>query len=100
MKETSTPNFNCDMAFKCILEMLSGPGSSVGIATELRAGWPGDRIHVVANGIRQALMSLTKHIPSHLTIEGHRVLISYEGQPTTCYGCGEIGHLYPNCPKK
>jgi hypothetical protein len=31
--------------------------------------------YVVANGIRQALMSLTKHIPSHLTIEGHGTYI-------------------------
>jgi hypothetical protein len=61
--------------------------------------WSRTYRYVVANGIRQ-VMSLTKHIPSHLTIEGHRVLISYEGQPTTCYGCGEIGHLYPNCPKR
>jgi hypothetical protein len=31
---------------------------------------------------------------------GHRVLLSYDGQPTTCYGCGDTGHLYPSCPKQ
>jgi hypothetical protein len=72
-----------------------------GTVTDIREEkWSRSYRYVVANGIRQVMMSLTKHIPSHLTIEGHRVLISYEGQPTTCYGCGEIGHLYPNCPKR
>jgi len=45
-------------------------------------------------------MTLTQHISSHLTIAGHRVLLSYEGQPLTCYGCEEIGHMYQICPKK
>jgi hypothetical protein len=40
---------------------------------------------------------MTKHVPSHIYVEGHRVLASYDGQPT-CYGCGEVGHLYPTCP--
>lgn len=62
--------------------------------------WARTYRYVVANGIKQVMMSLTKHIPSHLTIEGHRVLVSYEGQPTTCYGCGEVGHIYPNCPNR
>jgi hypothetical protein len=53
--------------------------------------------YVVANGIRQVTMTLTKHIPSHLTVEGYRVLIAYEGQPMTSYSCGETGHLYPTC---
>jgi hypothetical protein len=26
--------------------------------------------------------------------------LSYEGQPLTCYGCGENGHMYQVCPKK
>jgi len=56
--------------------------------------------YVVANGIRQVAMNLTKHIPSHMTIVGHRILTFYEGQPLTCYGCGEIGHMYQACPKK
>jgi hypothetical protein len=72
-----------------------------GTVTDIREEkWSRTYRYVVANGIRQVMMLLTKHIPSHLTIEGHRVLISYEGQPTTCYGCGETGHLYPNCPKR
>ena len=53
----------------------------------------------VFNGVRIVAITLTKHIPSHMTIAGHRMLESHEGQPTTCYGCGETGHFYQVCPK-
>jgi len=33
-------------------------------------------------------------------IAGHRGLVSYEGQPTTCNGCGETGHFNQVCPKR
>jgi len=36
----------------------------------------------------------------NLIVAGHRTLISYEGQPTTCFGCNEIGHLYQVCPHR
>jgi hypothetical protein len=48
----------------------------------------------VANGIR-----LTKHIPSHITVAGRRVLVSYDGQPMTCYGY-DMDHLYQTCPMR
>jgi hypothetical protein len=54
----------------------------------------------VANGIRIAKLNLVQHIPSSITVEVHRALISYEGQPTTCYGCNEIKHLYQVCPHR
>jgi hypothetical protein len=53
----------------------------------------------VSNGIRIVVIALTKHIPSHMTIAGNRVLVSHEGQPMTCYGCGDTGNLYPSYPK-
>jgi hypothetical protein len=53
----------------------------------------------VSNGVKVAEMNL-KHVPSHMTIEGHRILISYEGQPDTCYGCNNTGHYYQNCPHR
>jgi hypothetical protein len=56
--------------------------------------------YAVANGIRVAVVTLTKHIPLHIVVAGHRILISYEGQPTTCYGCKETGHLYQTCPRR
>jgi hypothetical protein len=33
----------------------------------------------VANGIRIAMVTLVKHIPSDIVVAGHRTLISYEG---------------------
>jgi hypothetical protein len=54
----------------------------------------------VSNGVQQVTMQLTRHLPSHMTIAEQRVLISYEGKPTTCYGCGEVGHMYLACPPR
>jgi len=54
----------------------------------------------VFSGVRIIVITLTKHIPSHIMIAGHRGLVSYEGQPTTCYGCGETGHFNQVCPKR
>jgi hypothetical protein len=33
-----------------------------------------------------------------MMISYQRVLITYDGQPITCYGCNETGHLYGECP--
>jgi hypothetical protein len=54
----------------------------------------------VSNGVRIADMNLKQHVPSHMTIDGHRALISYNGQPTTCYGCNNTGHYYQDCPSR
>ena len=37
-------------------------------------------------------------MPSHMIIAGHRALIAYEGQTTTCYNCNEQGHHFVECP--
>jgi len=54
----------------------------------------------VDNSIRQVAMVLTEQVPSHLVIAEQRVLLSYDGQPTTGYGCGETGHIFPTCPRR
>jgi hypothetical protein len=43
-------------------------------------------------------LNLKTHVPSHMLIAGHRVLISYDGQPLTCYNCNEQGHPYIEYP--
>jgi len=59
--------------------------------------WARTYRYPVPNGV-QVSLHLTGHLPSHMLIAGNRVLISYEGQPATCYGCGAIGHLHQVCP--
>jgi len=54
----------------------------------------------VDNSIQQVTMVLSRHVPSHLTVANQRVLLSYKGQPPTCYGCGESGHMYQRCPAR
>jgi hypothetical protein len=31
-------------------------------------------------------------------VAGHKALVSYKGQPLTCYMCNETGHLVNQCP--
>ena len=38
-------------------------------------------------------------MPSHMMIVGHRGLVLFEGQATTCYGSGEMGYFNQVCPK-
>jgi hypothetical protein len=38
----------------------------------------------VANSIRIAMITLAKHIQSHISVTGNRVLVSYQGQSRTC----------------
>jgi hypothetical protein len=54
--------------------------------------------HPVDNGVRQVMTVLSRHAPSRLTVDGQQVLLSYDGQPPTCYGCGESGHMHQGCP--
>jgi hypothetical protein len=60
--------------------------------------WSRQYIYAVSNGVRLVDIRLKHHVPSHLMIAGHRVLVSYEGQPVTCYNCSEQGHQYVECP--
>jgi hypothetical protein len=56
--------------------------------------WTKTYRYVVGSGVRYVTMTLTKHVPSYLIIQGTRVLLTYDGQPLTCYNCGEVGHMY------
>ena len=78
-------------------ESVASLGKVLNIHAEL---WSKAYRYPVSNGVRQVAMHLTRHLPSHLTIAGRRVLISYEGQPATYYGCGEVGHFYQACPER
>ena len=52
------------------------------------------------NGVIVVRMALTKHIPSYVTIGGHRSLCTYEGQPPTCRQCDQPSHAAGKCPTR
>lgn len=52
------------------------------------------------NSIRLVTTGLQKHVSSPLYIVGRRALISYAGQPVTCYVCNAAEHLAKNCRKR
>jgi hypothetical protein len=62
--------------------------------------WTKHYRYTVSNGVRIVMMTLKKHIPSHITVPGYRVLSSYDGHPQTCYGCGDTEHMYHVCTKR
>jgi hypothetical protein len=62
--------------------------------------WTKHYRYKVSNGVRIVMMTLKKHIPSYIVIAGYRALTSYDGQPQTCYGCGDTEHIYNVCPKR
>jgi hypothetical protein len=46
------------------------------------------------------MITQAEHIPSHISVAGHRALVTYEVQPMTYYGCNDTGHLYKACPMR
>jgi hypothetical protein len=62
--------------------------------------WPSKYKYRLESGIRLVEILLRKHIPSHMSLVGTRLLITYEGQPATCYGFNGMGHLYAECPTR
>ncbi|XP_045034562.1 uncharacterized protein LOC116930487 [Daphnia magna] len=43
-------------------------------------------------------MTLTKNIPSYITIGSYRAMVKYEGQKLTCRLCDDETHFSYNCP--
>jgi hypothetical protein len=62
--------------------------------------WSNAYRYPAANGIKLISIALKKHIPSYTIIASNRVLISYEGQPLTCYNCNTTDHVFQSCPKR
>jgi len=75
-------------------DVISQYGNVRAITEEM---WSREYRYPVSNGVRIVEMDLKKHIPLHMLIVDNRVLISYEGQLITCYGCNEPGHQYHEC---
>ena len=60
--------------------------------------WPNQYRYKASNWVKIVELNLKKHVPSHMFIAGHRVPITYEGQPPTCYNCNEQGRHSVECP--
>ena len=58
----------------------------------IQGQWSSKYRYPVANGIKIATMQL-KNIQSYIIIAGYRALTSYEGQPQTCFACGDTVHV-------
>jgi hypothetical protein len=54
----------------------------------------------ISNGIKLVTMNLREHIPSYMSIGNTKVMMSYEGQLVTCYGCNSVGHQFIDCPQR
>jgi hypothetical protein len=94
MRKVRIANLPPEVPDAVIRTVLSIYGEVQGVQAET---WSRAYRYTVANGIHIASITLTKHIPSHITMTENRVLVSYEGQPMTCHGCNGTGHLYQAC---
>ncbi|XP_078495322.1 uncharacterized protein LOC144750140 [Ciona intestinalis] len=58
----------------------------------------------VKTGVRAYQLNTTDlqshQIPSYIRVKGCLLWVSYPGQPKTCRGCGEVRHLFSECPKR
>lgn len=71
-------NLPPEMSKTLITECIGHYGEVLDIQEEK---WSGAYRYKVCNGILNVMVNLKRHIPSHLTLAGHRALIDYEGQP-------------------
>jgi len=55
---------------------------------------------IVKSGVRIIDIGIKKRISSHIKVEGHRALISYEGQQITCFRCNGQSHQINECPRR
>lgn len=62
--------------------------------------WSAGYDHRVSNGVRQVKMSISKVIPSNLTVCGKKAYVTYIGQEPTCFLCNSTSHLKQDCPTK
>jgi hypothetical protein len=75
--------------------------SRYGEVKEIRAEkWSRNYRYKIDNGICIVTMNLREHIPSYLNTTNNKVLLSYEGQPATCYGCNSTTHQFIECPTR
>ena len=95
IRKVRIANLPPEVPGRTIRDNLAKYGDVKDIKEEL---WTKTYRYKVSNGIRIVEMNLKLHVPSHMIMAGHRVLVSYDGQPSICYACNEAGHQYQECP--
>jgi hypothetical protein len=50
--------------------------------------------------VRIVEIHLKQHIPSHLSVAGNDTIITYYGQPPTCFRFNETRHKQIDCPRR
>jgi hypothetical protein len=104
-KRIRLANLPPELPTMVIRSALSQYGDVLSIHDET---WAKHYRYTVSNGVRIAMMTLKKHIPSHITVAGYRALTSYVGQPQTwmwrnrpyvsCLPKTQRGKEHNNCP--
>jgi hypothetical protein len=97
VKRVRVANLQPEVPVRLLREAMSPYGEVRSVTEET---WSKAYRYPVSNGIRVVEIELKKHIPSHMMLVGNRMLLSYEGQPLTCYGCNQPGHQYNICPNR
>jgi hypothetical protein len=97
IRKVRIANLPPEVPDRTIRDNLAKHGEVNDIKEEL---WTKAYRYKVSNGIRIVEMNLKLHLPSHMIMAGHRILVSYDGQPSTCYACNESGHQYQDCPNR
>jgi hypothetical protein len=90
-------NFPPEVSDRAIVNIVSRYGEVKEVKEER---WSKSYLYKIANGIRLVTLNRRLHTSSYLIIANNKVLLSYEGQPMTCYGCSNTGHLYNECPAR
>lgn len=87
-----------ELPFEITAEQINAVVSPYGnIISNVAEKWSSAHKFPVLNGIRQLRVELHKHIPSYIYVCGYRAIVSYDGQPRTCSGCGQPGHVRSQC---
>ena len=97
MRRIRLANLPPELTERTIRAALASYGEIVSIRDEM---WPKANRYKTANGVKVIKMKMAKHLPSQMNISGHRPIPSYDGQPVTCCGCGDSGHINQACPKR
>jgi hypothetical protein len=97
LRKIRIANLPPEVSDKTLRDIMSKYGDVKDVTEEQ---WSQKYRYPVSNGIRIVELQLKQHIPSHMLIVGQSALITYKGQPITCYGCNEAGHQYGECPHR